>query len=368
MSNFTKDEQTQIVTQAMELEKAIIDGNEKLSELKRQRFKAAPSEPKRQTVDMNVKPVEPDYSALPSVNLTFTDYLDEEIKTNPNLLNKLFSAHPIKRGLIATAICFALMMILMPICASVRFLMVLLIPVGFIGSCGILITLVYYFVKRSAYSKKVTELTNDLKAQPDYQQMKGEAERIAQEKTDAIIADLKKQQAEFDKQYADEKQHYDTVVIPEYEKEKSDWIAAHEQEIRAISDKLNADKKAQDYLYRSSKIIPMQYQNIGALKYISQMMSTSDYDIKEAINMYDKEIQRQQEMLRLQEQKKANALQAHAIQLADEQNQLAYEQNALLDEQNAISERARENANTAAIIGTIQRHNTNKALKNMRRK
>ena len=55
------------------------------------------------------------------------------------------------------------------------------------------------------------------------------------------------------------------------------------------------------------------------------------------------------EEMRLQEQQQANAL--------------AMEQNDLPDRQNYIAEKARLNANIAAAVGAVQRHNTNKTIK-----
>ena len=55
------------------------------------------------------------------------------------------------------------------------------------------------------------------------------------------------------------------------------------------------------------------------------------------------------EEMRLQEQQQANAL--------------AMEQNDLLDRQNSIAEKARRDANIAAAVGAVQRHNTNKTIK-----
>ena len=44
-------------------------------------------------------------------------------------------------------------------------------------------------------------------------------------------------------------------------------------------------------------------------------------------------------------------------------NALAMEQNDLLDRQNSIAEKARRDANIAAAVGAVQRHNTNKTIK-----
>lgn len=80
------------------------------------------------------------------------------------------------------------------------------------------------------------------------------------------------------------------------------------------------------------------------------MISTSDYDVRQAIEYFDKSQQRALEEMRLQEQQQANAL--------------AMEQNDLLDRQNSIAEKARRDANIAAAVGAVQRHNTNKTIKN----
>ena len=71
--------------------------------------------------------------------------------------------------------------------------------------------------------------------------------------------------------------------------------------------------------------------------------------MRQAIEYFDKSQQRALEEMRLQEQQQANAL--------------AMEQNDLLDRQNSIAEKARRDANIAAAVGAVQRHNTNKAIK-----
>lgn len=87
---------------------------------------------------------------------------------------------------------------------------------------------------------------------------------------------------------------------------------------------------------------------MDALQYIYDMISTSNYDVRQAIEYFNKSQQRALEEMRLQEQQ-ANAL--------------AMEQNDLLDRQNSIAEKARRDANIAAAVGAVQRHNTNKTIK-----
>lgn len=115
-----------------------------------------------------------------------------------------------------------------------------------------------------------------------------------------------------------------------------------EQELAKLKQELSA-------LYEQTHIVPTQYRDAYALQYIYDMISTSDYDVRQTIDSFDKNEQRRLDIMRLQEQQQANAL--------------AMEQNDLLDRQNTIAAKARRDANIAAVVGTVQRHNTNKTIK-----
>ena len=117
------------------------------------------------------------------------------------------------------------------------------------------------------------------------------------------------------------------------------------------SERLKIMKPLQELsaLYEQTRIVPAQYRDAYALQYIYDMISTSDYDVRQAIDSFDKNEQRRLDIMRLQEQQQANAL--------------AMEQNDLLDRQNTIAAKARRDANIAAVVGTVQRHNTNKTIK-----
>lgn len=362
MSKFTKEKQTDIVKQALELETNIQNRKRNLSQLKQEKFKSIPDEPVRKVINQKIQPVAPDYSKLPQLNYTFTAFLEDDIKNNPNFFNKLFSAHPFKRSGIICGICFVLSIVLMSIVNyTMNFIAVIL---STIATFAIPAAVIYWLIKQSAYTNKKKELTVQLAQTPAYVQAKAEADRIAQQKQDMIAEDLRVQQANLDSQYAKEKEHYDTVVLPQYKTEFSVWTKEHNKMIRTVSDKLESDYKAQSELYETSKIIPMQYRSIKALTYIYQLMSTSDYDIKEAIDMYDKEIQRQQEAARIEELRRANELVEEQNYRLHQQNQIAAEQNDLLAEQNDLEIEAQRNQRQADFVSAVQRHNTNKYLKN----
>ena len=165
----------------------------------------------------------------------------------------------------------------------------------------------------------------------------------------ALDAEFDKQQESFNKEYEEKKRIYDTETLPQYEKALHEWEEQHKEKVDKTRKELHAAQKELHEIYNTTKIVPVQYRNITALQYICDMVSTSDYDVKEAIESYDKKTQRDLNVMQIQAQQTAN--------------ELAYEQNALLDKQNAIASKARRDANIASAIGAVQHHNTNKTLK-----
>ena len=137
---------------------------------------------------------------------------------------------------------------------------------------------------------------------------------------------------------------------------KEEWENAKNARINQLERELAKVRSELSELYEQTRIVPSQYRNIYALQHIYDMISTSDYDVHQAIENFDKSEQRRLDRMRLQEQQKANAY-------AVEQNKLIDEQNDLIDEQNTIARKARRDANIAAVVGAVHRHNINKNLK-----
>lgn len=164
-----------------------------------------------------------------------------------------------------------------------------------------------------------------------------------------IDAECDRQQAIANQKYEEETRLYETETLPNYQKELDEWTANQEKKIKQVQQDLRNAQQNLSLIYQETKIVPSQYRTIEALSYIYEMISTSDCDVIFAIESYDKQKQRELDEARLQEQQLAN-------QLADEQAQL-------LSEQNAIAEKARRDANIASAVSTVQRHNTNKMLK-----
>lgn len=164
-----------------------------------------------------------------------------------------------------------------------------------------------------------------------------------------IDEDVKRRQKETDLNFEKATKEYNEETIPAYEKEKAEWEADVKCRINDAKSELEKAEQELKELYDSTKIIPLQYRSIDALKYIYDTLSTSEYDIHGAIDLYDKDRRRRLDEERLYEQQVSNSL-------ADEQNEI-------LARQNDIADRARKEAAFSNVIGTVQHHNTNKMMK-----
>lgn len=201
---------------------------------------------------------------------------------------------------------------------------------------------VYYFaIYRNQKKADIERQTNSAEYKRQCAEAKAEADRM---------------QKAYDDEYTEEKSRYDNVIMPKYQAEYSEWENAKNARINQLERELAKVRSELSELYEQTRIVPSQYRNIYALQHIYDMISTSDYDVHQAIENFDKSEQRRLDRMRLQEQQKANAY-------AVEQNKLIDEQNDLIDEQNTIARKARRDANIAAVVGAVQRHNINKNLK-----
>lgn len=203
--------------------------------------------------------------------------------------------------------------------------------------------IVYYF---AIYKKQKTKNIEQIRNSAEYEAQCAE-----------IDAECDRQQAIANQKYEEETRLYETEILPNYQKKLDEWTANHEKKIEQTQQDLRNAQQNLSLIYQETKIVPSQYRTIEALNYIYEMISTSDYDIKEAVDMYDKAIQRQQEAARIEELQRAN-------DLADQQNYHLAQQNALIDEQNAISERQRMDDRRRELETEYHRRQVRKQLKN----
>lgn len=145
---------------------------------------------------------------------------------------------------------------------------------------------------------------------------------------------------------------YNKIVVVEYNKNFDIWKVKHEAELKqANAEFTEAETKLNEH-YNSTQLIPIKYHDISILEYIYGIINSSQYSFKEAAEDDERDISRQIEIEKINQQRLAN--------------DLAEQQAMLTEEQNSIAEKMRRDQNIAAVVGTVQRHNTNKFLKKLK--
>ena len=227
---------------------------------------------------------------------------------------------------------------------TIKFSWIIAIVLAFIPFISIVGSIIYYLIYR--YIKK--QQIEKIQVSPEYKKQCEKAEQ-----------DFQRQQQQFDNEYQAALDEYNSVTLPEYEQAFTMWKSAQSAKISECESVLSQAEVELTQHYEDTKIVPLKYRTIPALQYIYDMVSTSDFSVRDSIDSFEKAEQQRLDRARLEEQQRAN-------RLAEEQNQLADEQNYLLDQQNEIANKARRDANIAAAVSAVQRHNTNKALNRRR--
>ncbi|MCR4616558.1 MAG: hypothetical protein K5669_00045 [Lachnospiraceae bacterium] len=150
-----------------------------------------------------------------------------------------------------------------------------------------------------------------------------------------------------DAEYKNALDEYNNKTVAEYSLNKQKWQDQRDLRLHKIEDLVGRAKIALSNHYEKTKLIPEKYHRIDVLEYVYSVISTSEYTLKEAIQDYERETQRQIDIAQVQAQQDANDI---------------------LDRQNQIAEKARRDQLIGNIVGTVQRHNTNKTLNNIFKK
>ena len=151
-----------------------------------------------------------------------------------------------------------------------------------------------------------------------------------------------------DYEWKEQMAYYNSVIVPEYNSQKALWESDYQDRLHMVRMSYDESVAKLEQHYSETRIIPQKYHNIQALEYIYTILNTSQYSLKEAIDDYERYIQQQLELQKLEAQRAAN--------------ELAYQQAELTAEQNDIMEKTRRDQNIANIVSAVQRHNTNKKL------
>ncbi|MCI1998013.1 MAG: hypothetical protein LKJ49_05185 [Olsenella sp.] len=205
--------------------------------------------------------------------------------------------------------------------------------------------------------------------------------------------------AELDRQYNAKQAEYDAQyeeAVKQYEQAKKDVQAQYDADRKAFSKDLanyelmlsqcNEDKRkwgelrdlavvalrktigdARDEpeaLYDLSGLVPRQFRNLDALHAIYETISTSDFDVKAAITLYQQDRQRElDEQRRRIEQRRLREMQAANEEAAWQ----AARQHDLLEERNDIARRTRRDMDIANAAAMAQRRAQRKQGKRIAR-
>lgn len=324
MSQFTQEEQTQIVKEARELTATIKFEENELRILQAQTFRKLPEPPEHKILPP-VQCVKPKYPEKPKTNYTYVEYLRETLNLT----------------------------------TTVRKIAAVVIAISVIWLAGAF--LIYGF---SLYLKKKNQMNKELENSPEYLKAIAEAEKIAKEEQEEREKERNRQQIQLDMEYQEEQEHYENVIVPEYNEELKAWEDKKRIKLEILQSEIELNNEALNNLYGETKIISIHYRELYILDWLYDEMSTADHDIRYATELFDRDRQRiateegaqrvQQSIARVEQSMMAGF---NAVYNAIEDG------NDVQAETLAMMSKTRRDANVGNLIGTVQRHNTNKMLK-----
>ncbi len=292
--------QVDTVKKALELEISISNTSQKLSRLLYEKFASAPSPPTRTIIERKYPEIRPTikfnwlHALLPFVVAIAVAVIGAAL-----MAGGMLSGGFVLSGI--SAVLIPLSLIWIPI---------------------------YYF---ALHRKKQKENIEQIRNSVEYRNHCA-----------AVDKEFDRMQGEADAIYLKQAEEYNTVILPKYEKDLGEWTAQHTEKVNETERDLRNTEEALNDLYESTKIVPLQYRKIEPLQFIYDMISTSDYDVRSAIEMYDRNEQRRLEEIRIQLENERLREQQYSNQLQEVNNQLQYEQNE-------INDRARRDANGTTL-------------------
>lgn len=329
MSEYTQQQQTEIIRDAMTLTTAIQIEEEELNRLKSERFRAKPAGPTRKVLD--IPQIQPQIPAAPKSQYRYTNYLKD---------NK-------KYGIILGG-AVVILMVLIGIATKSFFAVTSILPMAFWLS--LIVSLVLFFKKRN-------ELNQQLAQSPDYLNAIEEAKRTASEQQQKAQDEISKQQAQIDAKYQSDMEYYETVIIPAYNQEFSQWKKKQAEKITILEDDLKVNNETLANLYDTTRLVSLTYRDLWILRWLYDDMRSSDHDIRYATELLDRDRQRYateqsgrcvQEAISDMESSMMSGFQA------------VY---AAVEEGNEELVHMRRNQNMSNAVGIAQRHNLNKMVK-----
>lgn len=194
---------------------------------------------------------------------------------------------------------------------------------------------------------------------------KADEERIRnsreyKEECSKLNLEYDKKQEELDKKFKNRMDAFQKESDA-WDKDYHKWQKEKEKSISKIKEEISILESKRNRLYDDLNAIPVHYRKTEIIRYIYHAVSTSDYTIKEAIGLYDRNEQRKIDEARLREQQIYNQLQEEANAYADEMNELQHQANE-------TAAKARRDMNIANAANIYQNHKRNKMIDRMTKK
>lgn len=309
MSNYTPEQETSIVKDAMTLTAAIEIGGTELQKQKAKRFRSKPEAPQREKLD--VPQVTVQIPPEPKTDYRFTDFMKD---------NKKY---------------------------------IIIIVISTVLGMG-LIGLIYSYYQ---YHKKKSEIEEQLKQGDEYQNAIKEAKKNAEMEQQKINTEIGLKQAEIDAKYNAELEHYNNVIIPEYEREHEAWNISQKLKIKMIDEEVQFNKDVLDALYTSTKLISIRYRQLHILQWLYNELSSSDVSFERAVDLYND--QTLTDTVRNVGNQVTGAINDIHLSMISGFNAV-YD---AIDSGNEILAKTRRDQNLANTADIIQRHKLNKMIK-----
>ncbi len=317
MSNFTQQEETEIVKDAMTLTTAIHIGTKELARQKALQFKKMPAAPTKQV--LNVPKITAQIPKPQKSTYSYFNYLNDKFEIDSNkILMRIF-------------LCF--------------------ITFG-------LYLCYFLFTTFQEYIKIKREKDNALATNPEYLQSVADAKQHAIDEQQRINDEIARKQQEIDEKYESDLKHYQTTIIPDYNREFDQWKNNQQEKITILAEDIKLYHETLNNLYESTKIISVHYRELWILRWLYDDMSSSDHDIRYATELLDRDRQRYATMISAQMVTEAvNSM--HSSMIAG--FNCVYE---AIESGNAELAKMRREQNLANVVGIVQRHKLNKMIKN----
>ena len=347
MSQYTKQQQLEIVQGAMNLQATIESEQARISTLQRSSFKAKPLPP----VHQKAKPVQPHYPPIPQTNMKFLDY----IQNDTPFFSKLFS----KKGILAVAVALFFGMILNIVLLSGSNTLVLGLLVTVL--CVLLIPayIILFGYKYYQFIEKRKEINRQLGSAPEYLSARAEAERVA------------KQQEEDNQRKLDEQFEKATIeyqsVLEQYNQDLAEYEHKKSIELSILNQDLEANIDALAELYDTTRLIPKNNRSLYDLVWIYNDMNSSEHEFERSLDTLNADKQQTQtEELKKQVNDLTSVTSRGFAEVLDGIDYSNYQLEGMNDQLSDVNYnlgKVRRDINLGNLAAAAQRHSTNKKVK-----